>query len=125
MSNDPCVALQRLLKAQLWKEALAQVDTLLEANPCAVQLHLLHGQLIQLQDENTPYTLEDAEKAFRRAVELDTTYFDALVELMHFYDAVCPDTPKAVAYAKQVKALAQKALAEAHAILDAQVETHA
>jgi hypothetical protein len=38
---------------------------------------------------------------------------------------VCPDTPKAVAYAKQVKALAQKALAEAHAILDAQVETHA
>ncbi len=125
MSSNPYVTLQRLLEAQLWKEALTQVDALLKANPYAAQLHRLHGQLIQLQDENTPYALEDAEKAFRRAVDLDTTYFDALVELMHFYDAVCPDTPKAVAYAKQVKALAQKALAEAHAILDAQVETHA
>jgi hypothetical protein len=125
MSSNPYVTLQRLLEAQLWKEALTQVDALLKANPYAAQLHRLHGQLIQLQDENTPYALEDAEKAFRRAVDLDTTYFDALVELMHFYDAVCPDTPKAVAYAKQVKALAQKALAEAHAILDAEVETHA
>jgi hypothetical protein len=125
MSSDPHVTLQRLLEAQLWKEALAQVDALLKANPYAAQLHRLHGQLIQLQDENTPYALEDAEKAFQRAVDLDATYFDALVELMHFYDAVCPDTPKAVAYAKQVKALAQTALAEAHAILDAQVEMHA
>jgi len=108
MSSDPCVTLQRLLEAQLWEEALAQVETLLEANPCAAQLHLLRGQLIQLQDENTPYALEDVEKAFRRAVELDATYFDALVELMHFYEAVCPDTPQAVAYAKQVTALAQK-----------------
>ena len=123
MSSDPYVTLQRLLEAQLWKEALAQVDALLKANPYAAQLHRLYGQLIQLQDENAPYALEDAEKAFQRAVDLDATYFDVLVELMHFYDAVCPDTPKAVAYAKQVKALAQKALAEAHAILDAQVET--
>ena len=125
MSSDQYVTLQRLLKAQRWEEALAQVDALLEANPFAAQLHLLRGQLIQLQDENTPYALEDAEKAFQRAVELDTTYFDGLVELMHFYDAVCPDTPKAVAYAKQIKALAQKALAEARSILDEQVETHA
>ena len=125
MSSNQWVTLQRLLEGQLWEEALAQVDQLLEANPFAAQLHLLRGQLIQLQDENTPYSLEDAEKAFQRAVELDATYFDALVELMHFYDAVCPDTPKAVAYAKQVKALARKALAEAHTILDEPVETHA
>lgn len=125
MSSDPCVTLQHLLAAQLWEEALAHVDALLEANPLAAQLHLLRGQLIQLQDKNTPYALEDAEKAFQRAAELDATYFDALGELMHFYDAVCPDMPKAVAYAKQVKALAQKALAEARSILDEQVETHA
>ena len=42
------------------------------------------------------------------AVELDATYFDALVELMHFYDAVCPDTPKAIEYARKVKVIAQK-----------------
>jgi hypothetical protein len=47
-----------------------------------------------------------------------TGRFDALVELMHFYDAVCADPPKALAYAKQVKALAQKALDEAGDVLE-------
>jgi len=36
---------------------------------------------------------------------------------MHFYDAVCADPPKALTYAKQVKALAQKALDEASDVL--------
>src|SRR2546429_4002267 len=111
-------ALQRLLKAKKWEEALAQVDTLLAANPVAAQLYLLRGQLIQLQSENTAYTLDDAEAAFNKAHELDGTYFDALVELMHFYDAVWADSPKALAYAKQVKALAQKALDEAGDVLE-------
>ena len=37
---------------------------------------------------------------------------------MHFYDAVCADPSKALAYAKQVKALAQKALDEASDVLE-------
>lgn len=110
--------LQRLLKAKKWEEALAQVDALLAANPLAAQLYLLRGQLIQLQNESTAYTLDDTEAAFKRALELDGTHFDALVELMHFYDAVCADPPKALAYAKQVKALAQKALDEANDVLE-------
>ena len=44
--------------------------------------------------------------------------FAALVALMHFFDAVCADPPKALAYAKQVKALAQKALDEAGDVLE-------
>jgi hypothetical protein len=64
MSRDPWVTLQHLLEDQLWKEALTQVDALLVANPLAAQLHLLGGQLIQLQDENSSCSLEDAEKAF-------------------------------------------------------------
>jgi tetratricopeptide (TPR) repeat protein len=118
MKRKPYAALQRLLKAKRWKEALAQVDALLAANPLAAQLYLLRGQLIQLQGESTAYTLDDAAAAFKRALELDGTYFEALVELMHFYDAVCADPPQAIAYAKQVKALAQKALDAASAVLD-------
>jgi tetratricopeptide (TPR) repeat protein len=118
MKKDVYAALQRLLKAKKWEKALTQVDTLLAANPLAAQLHLLRGQLIQLQGESTAYALEDAEAAFKRALELDGTYFDALVELMHFYDAVSADPPKALAYAKQVKALAQKALDEASDVLE-------
>jgi len=100
MKKDVYAGLQRLLKAKKWEEALAQVDALLTATPLAAQLYLLRGQLIQLQGESTTYALDDAEAAFKRALELDGTYFDALVELMHFYDAVCADPPKALAYAK-------------------------
>ena len=118
MKKDVYAALQRLLKAKRWEEALAQVDVLLAANPLAAQLYLLRGQLIQLQGESTTYALDAAETAFKRALELDGTYFDALVELMHFYDAVCADPPKALAYARQVKALAQKALDEVNNVLE-------
>jgi len=58
------------------------------------------------------------------AVELDATYFDALVELMHFYDAVCPDTPKAIEYAKKVNVIAQKVLDEASTVLEEGVGTN-
>jgi len=97
---------------------LTKVDELLASNPCAAQLYLLRGQLIQLRGDSTAYALDDAEAAFKKALELDNTYLDALVELMHFYDAVCADMPKAVKYAKQVKMLTQKALDEANAVLD-------
>jgi tetratricopeptide (TPR) repeat protein len=118
MKKDQYTALQRLLKAKQWEEALTRVDALLASNPCAAQLYLLRGQLIQLQDDRTVYALDDAETAFKRALELDNTSLEALVELLHFYDAVCADAPKAITYAKQVKALAQKALDEASAVLD-------
>jgi tetratricopeptide (TPR) repeat protein len=118
MKKTPYTALKRLLKTQRWEEALTRVDDLLAANPFAAQLYLLRGQLIQLQGDNTAYSLEDAEAAFRRALELDDTSLDALVELMHFYDAVGTDTTKAIKYARKVKTLAQKALDEASAVLD-------
>ena len=118
MKKDVYAVLQRLLKAKRWEEALAQVDALLASNPLAAQLYLLRGQLIQLQSESTAYALDEAAAAFKRALELDGTYFDALVELMHFYDAVCADTPQAMAYAEQVRALAQKALDDASDVLE-------
>ena len=93
MKKDVYAALQRLLKAKKWQEALAQVDVLLAANPLAAQLYLLRGQLIQLQGESAAYALDDVEAAFKKALALDGTYFDVLVELMHFYDAVCVDPP--------------------------------
>lgn len=124
MSSDQCTVLKRLLEAQMWEEALAKVDELLVSNPLAAQLYLLRGQLIQLQHENTQYSLDDVEKSFKMAAELDVTYFDALVELMHFYDAVCPDVPKAIEYARKVKVIAQKVLDEASTVLEEEVGTN-
>ena len=125
MNSDQCTVLKRLLETQMWEEALAKVDELLGSNPLAAQLYLLRGQLIQLQHENTKYSLDDVEMSFKMAAELDATYFDALVELMHFYDAVCPDTPKAIEYARKVKVIAQKVLDEASTVLEEEVGTGA
>lgn len=124
MNSDQCTVLKRLLETQMWEEALAKVDELLVSNPLAAQLYLLRGQLIQLQRENTKYSLDDVEKSFKMAMELDATYFDALVELMHFYDAVCPDMPKAIEYARKVKVIAQKVLDEASMVLEEEVGTN-
>src|SRR5712692_182506 len=124
MNSNQCTELKHFLETQMWEEALAKVDELLVSNPLAAQLYLLRGQLIQLQPENMKYALDDVEKSFKKAVELDATYFDALVELMHFYDAVCPDTPKAIAYAKKVKVIAQKVLDEASTVLEEEVGTN-
>ena len=77
-------ALKNMLEAKRWTEALAKVDEMLASNPCAAQLRLLRGQLLQLQNEHTAYTLDDVALAFHNALALDDTYFDALVELMHF-----------------------------------------
>lgn len=123
MNPNSYTALQHLLKNQHWNKSLKKVDQLLEENPLAIQLYLLKAQIVQLQDENIEYSLNDAEKALKKAVEIDNTYFDAIVELMHFYDIVSPDTSKAVKYAKKVKEVAQKALSEADTILEEHQET--
>lgn len=123
MKSDQYTVVKRLLETQMWEEALAKVDELLVSNPLAAQLYLLRGQLIQLQREDTKYSLDDVEKSFNMAIELDATYFDALVELMHFYDAVCPDTPKAIEYAKKVQVIAQKVLDESRTVLAEEVGT--
>ena len=121
MNTVPYDALKNMLEAKQWTAALARVDEMLASNPCAAQLHLLRGQLIQLQSEHTAYTLDDVALAFQNALALDGTYFDALVELMHFYDAVCPDMRQAVTYATKVKTIALQALDEARAVLDDKV----
>jgi hypothetical protein len=109
--------LQRLLKTKRWEGRWP--TSMFYWRPIHwLPLYLLRGQLIQLQGESTAYALNDAEAALKRAFELDETYFDALVELMHFYDAVCVDSSKALAYARQVKALAQKALDAAGDVLE-------
>lgn len=124
MQSEPCQVLQKLLDTQQWEEALANVDAFVGANPFAVQLYLLRSQRIQWQSEDTQYSLADAEVSFKMAVELDATYFDALVELMHFYDAVCPNTSQAIEYARKVTVIAQKALDQASTVLEA-VSTNA
>lgn len=110
---------KRLRRQHKVIEGLALVNDLLKDNPWAAQLHLLKGELEQLRPEpqGDTDTLHAAETALRNAYELAPSFFNANLELMHFYDAVCIDQIKARRFALRVKKAAEKALADANEIL--------
>jgi tetratricopeptide (TPR) repeat protein len=72
-----------------WQEgrydvALEEVDRLLKEWPDNPQLLVMWADLIQLQEQTTGPSLEDAKAAYRRAAELEDEYPAALVELGHY-----------------------------------------
>ena len=81
------------------KQALADVDRLLAHHRCPYSL-VLRGILIQLQDEDCPYPLQQAADDFLEALRIDSSYLPALEQLAHFYDAVEPNIEKAAEYAE-------------------------
>ena len=93
--------------SRLWAEAdydqaLAEVESLLEAWPGNAHLHILRASLVQLQEE-PKYDLDEAKKALQQAVELDKGSPAASIELGHFLDNVEDDPQAAVkAYAEGV-----------------------
>jgi len=117
MNRSDHAKLKTLLRSHKWVAALGVVDRLLRANSHAAQLFLLRGQLIQLQPSKTKWSLKDAETAIHRSLELDETCLNALVELMHFYDCVCPNRPKTLRYARKVRLATLKALEEANEVI--------
>jgi len=72
-------------------QALPLVDAELESSEAA-SLLVLRGILIQVSDEG-PYTLEDAQSSFERAIELAPDDPEAYEELGHLHDAVIPAGP--------------------------------
>ena len=113
------VKVRHLWRTRNFAEALVVVNSLLEQNPCAAQLHLLKGMLEQLQPDASlgQNRLRLAEKSLLTAYELDRSNLDAIVELMHFYHAVCPAPAKARRFALKVVRSATQALAGANEIL--------
>lgn len=73
--------------------ALKDTDTLLEAWPGTPQLHSVRASLIQLSDDPSAPSLEDARKALHRAAELDEESPAWPNELGHFLFSV-QDAPK-------------------------------
>ena len=59
--------------------------------PTVAEFYVLKGCLIQLGAIDSDFSLEDAEAAFLRAVEIDPACEEAYKELGHFYYAVSPN----------------------------------
>jgi tetratricopeptide (TPR) repeat protein len=56
---------------------------------------VLKGCCIQLDDEETPYELADAEHAFEQALKIDEKFTPAIIELAWFYLNVLDDAVRA------------------------------
>ncbi len=86
---------QRHWEREEYDVSLADVEALLLAYPGNAQLHVLRGNLIQLQDKPAQ-SLEDARASLQQAVALDKDSPAAAIELGYFLDAVEDDPQAAV-----------------------------
>jgi tetratricopeptide (TPR) repeat protein len=109
--------LQELWKSQQFDSALTLVDRLLSESPECPYLLVTRGMLIQLLDHQEGPPLEEAEKAFLKALSLAPGNLEALEELAHYYDAVAPNVQKAKLYAAEYLKKAEPALEKVRTIL--------
>ena len=111
MSDKYFIELRQSLKKRAWQQALLITEKLLLKNQLASNLHLLKGNLLQLQ-EDEDIELKQVEKAYKWALKLDPQYLEAWLELYHFYDVVIENKAQKLKCKKTIKALIKKILAE-------------
>jgi tetratricopeptide (TPR) repeat protein len=105
--------IKREWRAGHYERALSVVNRLLKDWPDNPQLLLQWGNLIQLQSEESGATLDEAQAALRRAVDLDEESPAAWKELGHFLSAVEDDAPGASRCFDKTISLCRGMLAEA------------
>jgi tetratricopeptide (TPR) repeat protein len=95
-------------------EALAEVESLLQAWPNSSYLLIMRASLTRLQDDEdgTP-TLEDAKSDLLAAVDLDPDSPAALIELGQFTNAIDDDARSAAKYFEKAVYLCADLLAQA------------
>jgi hypothetical protein len=85
--------IRSLRRERRFDEALVELESLLERDRECAHLWLMRGNLIQLS-EATALTLEDVEKSYLTALELNPDCVEAMEDLVHFYYAVMDDKVK-------------------------------
>jgi len=104
----------QLFKDKKYDEALVELGSIKNDFLLPPNISVLKGVCIQLgKDEKLPLGLEDAEKAYKNALEVDSEYINALLELGFFYLNVKDDATKALFQFKKAFALSRSKLTEA------------
>jgi tetratricopeptide (TPR) repeat protein len=104
--------LRSLYKEAKYDDLLAYLSTTASLRPLTVDEFLLRGRSIQLSSETSPYELEDAEKSYLSALELDSENVEARLELGWYYFAVQDDAQRALQYFQAAIVVANRQLAE-------------
>jgi len=104
---------KREWRAACYDQALSALNRLLKEWPDNPRLLTMWGNLVQLQSEESGPTLDEAQAALRRAVELDDDSPGAWKELGHFLSAVEDDAGGASRCFDKTISLCKSMLAEA------------
>lgn len=95
------------------KEALSLIREIEHQGPLCPAVLVLKGYCIQLDDQETPYKLSEAEQAFNRALEIDKDFIPAAIELAWFYLNVHDDAERAAKLFESAVASCRETLTEA------------
>jgi hypothetical protein len=87
--------ISELYKSKMYNEALCELEADLKNKDDCPYLWLLRGNLVQLSTEPPTLGLEDAERSYLKALELNPGYIEAMESLAHFYDVAIPDRERA------------------------------
>ena len=95
----------RTIGDEVSPETMAVVEAALAAFPASARLWVIRGDLIQLGPDDNAYSLDDVLQSYRRALEADPRFDDALKSIGHFYNVVMDDEVTALTYFREARRL--------------------
>lgn len=104
--------IKALYREQKFKEALALIETIEKRDSVCPDIFVWKGRCIQLADENIPYQLADAEKAYQAALDIDDEYIPAIIDLGYFYLRVIDDPGRGKSFFEKAIALQKDIITE-------------
>jgi tetratricopeptide (TPR) repeat protein len=83
--KDPFAKFKALYLAGQDDEALHELASVEKEHSLPPNVLVIKGMCIELGSGTTPYTLDDAEAAYKKALEIDPDYVEALNEAGYYY----------------------------------------
>ena len=117
--KDPFAKFKELYLAGRDDEALHELASVEKEHSLSIDVLIIKGACIQLGSGTAPYTLSDAEAAYKKALEIDPENLEALIEVGYYYfvmdnraDIARPYFDKALSIARIRLSEAIKGIAE-------------
>lgn len=86
-------------------ETIQLADEAVRTFPSSAKLWVMRGDLLQLADVQTGYTLEGSERSYRAAIKADPSFIEGYRELAYFLDVVMGKRRKAKRYFDKARRL--------------------
>lgn len=111
--KDPFAKFKKLYLAGQDDKSLHELANLEKEHSLPIDVLIIKGACIQLGSETSPYKLEDAEAAYKKALEIDPESLEALIEAGYYYFVMDNRADIAKPYFEKVISIARTRLTEA------------